>query len=328
MRETVINNCKLLVENKEVLNKTFFGNYEILNIAAACQLTCDGKKVDKDMLKRTNAILKDNTGVFSTLRGFVKIPLISNMLVSGEPEAYVEKVKMAKDYVEKHKFLQSDYHALTADILAKNVNQNEYEKYADAAADIYNRMKKEHPFLTSQEDLPFAMLLAINNADTDAVMKEAENCFNYLKSYFFSKNSIQSVSHVLALSDKPTEEKCERFLRLLDMLKKAGHKFGKDQGLAVLAALAILDKDDAEIVDDISAADDYLKKCKGFGDFVLGSYRRRMFAAQMALVDSTPINAAAATSAISTSVAVTIAIEVCMITVITTATIATNAASH
>lgn len=327
MRETVINKCQLLVENKETMSKVFFGQYDILNIAAACQLSCDDKKVDKEMVKRTNEILKSNTGVFSILRGFVKVPLVSDMLKSGEPEAFIEKVKKAYEVVEKNKVLKSDYYAFAAEILASHVEVGEYEKYNNKAIEIYEKMKKDHPFLTDKADYPFAVILAINGSDVDTLMVEAEKCYNILKPDVFSKDCLQSVSHVLALGAKPAEEKCERLLKLLDMLKAAGHKFGHYQELAVLAAAVILDIDDKEIVEDICAADDYLKGCKGFGNFMLGKTKRRMFAAQMALCADASENTATTSAAISTSIAITIAIEVCMIMIITASSIAANS-SH
>lgn len=44
------------------------------------------------------------------------------------------------------------------------------------ARNIYNKMKKDHPFLTSGEDAVFAVLMAVSEKSDEILMEEMEAC--------------------------------------------------------------------------------------------------------------------------------------------------------
>ncbi len=331
MQDKVIKNCELLVENKTAFNKVFFGQYDIINIAAAAELAGMGKTTDREMLRRCRSIIRESESIFSTLRGFSEMSIVTNMIASGDPEGFVTKVKKAFGAIgENFFFNKDDYLAFAAVELAAGKNEYEFESYSQKASEIYSMMKENHPFLTSKEDYPFAMLMAINNLDASKVMNEAERCFDILKSDYglASKNSLQTVAFALAFCDKTSEEKCERLKRLVEKLKASGHRFSKDTTMAILAGFTMLDSSDEEIVEAIAAADDYLKGCRGFGDLTLGKGKRRMFAAQMVLSSCDFANVSATGAAISSSIAVNIAIGVTMMIICSTACAAAASSSN
>ena len=58
-------------------------------------------------------------------------------------------------------------------------------------------MKEKHPWLTSDEDIPFAAMLAVSDLDTDSLISEMEKNYEILKQKFSDKNAVQTLSHVL-----------------------------------------------------------------------------------------------------------------------------------
>jgi hypothetical protein len=147
-------------------------------------------------------------------------------------------------------------------------------------------MKKNHPFLTDDEDVPFAMLLAINNKNEKELINDIECSYNDLSKYFkLYKNEVYTMAQILSLSDKDTSEKVKNIIDIYELLKKNKKAVSFSFGLPVLATLVFLDKDIKEIVEDIVEVDNYLGSKKGTGSWYFGKSTRLLFA--MLLVCST-----------------------------------------
>jgi len=151
-------------------------------------------------------------------------------------------------------------------------------------------MKKDHPWLTGGEDIPFAAMLAVSEGDVKALLVEMENCYKELKGVG-DMDAIQSLSHVLALNPASTSEKCNRVIKLFNTLKERKHKYGKGFELAVLGTVISQEDSIEAIADKIIEADDFLKPIKGFGSLAMGDIERRMYAALM-VIDEDNIQAA------------------------------------
>ena len=174
---------------------------------------------------------------------------------------------------------------LVATIVAQMAEPAQYDSIVEKTGEIYQLMKKEHPFLTSSEDGPFAAMLAFTERNPQAMNDEVEKCYELLKPKFFSGNAVQSLSHVLALGEGSAESKCSKFETMFDSLKANGYKYGTDYELATLGALSILDVDAKVAVEELIEVTDYLETQKGYG--LLGyTKKQRMMHAAM-LVSST-----------------------------------------
>lgn len=177
-------------------------------------------------------------------------------------------------------------------------------------------MKESHKWLSSYEDIPFAAMLAVSDMNTDALLSDAEECFTLLKKRFPS-NASQSLSHVLSLSNLSPEIKCTKIIEIFNGLKAARHSYGSNYELAALGTLADTDVTAAQLVEDIAQVDDYLKKQKGFGSLSIGSYSRRMYAA-LIVMNSYKTNCSAAEySALGSTLALAISMEIYMIIIMT-----------
>ncbi len=71
-------------------------------------------------------------------------------------------------------------------------------------------MKSNHFFLTSSEDSGFAAMLALSEKTDDALVEDMESCFAILSGMSMSSNAVQSLSHVLSISEAAADDKCRR----------------------------------------------------------------------------------------------------------------------
>lgn len=275
--------CDLLVENKNIISETYKWGADAINLAAAYLFTAAGRKADKDELKNAEQIIKEQSGVFSVFRGNVKVPILCKMILSGDATRYFAKTLELYDLLSKHKWFSNDFRAMAAAVLCDRADTEEPGDLISRTNEMYLIMKEQHPWLTGGEDLIFAAILASSGAELTHLADEAEKNYNMLKEAFGNKNAVQSLSHVLALGDKPAEEKSAKVISLFNGLKNAGHKYAGNYELAALGTLALLNLPHEQLVQDIVDADEYLKQHKGFGNFRLGSDMRLMYAAQMVL---------------------------------------------
>ena len=82
----------------------------------------------------------------------------------------------------------------------------------DRYRDIYKKMDKKHPILTSSDDSIFAVMLALTEKPVDQIIDEMEECFNYLKKEIklnVGANEFQGLGEILALTDGDMKEKCD-----------------------------------------------------------------------------------------------------------------------
>lgn len=313
MRSKVMNNCNLLVENRNIIHKVFSWDSNYMTMAAASIITSAGVLASVEKLKTCKAILKKDTGLLSVFRGNTKIPLIAKMALADDPEAYLDRVMDIYDAMNSNKLINSEYRVMAAIAIADQVSGRHYADYIDRTAEIYKKMKKQHSILTSSEDIPFAAMLALSNKDIDAMIDDMERSYEILYKKFLDKNAVQSLTHILTLQDSEPSIKCAKVLRVFDELKAAGHKFGTSYELCILGTTVLLNLQESEIAALICEADDYLGKHKGFGNFSFGKKERLMIATQM-VVSAGCNNSFASDNAIMNSMlAITIAIETAML---------------
>lgn len=94
------------------------------------------------------------------------------LAVSENPEKELENALKMHDLLKKY-FWASTYLPLAALILTEMASEDEYDKIAVRTRIIYERMKAEHPFLTSGEDSAFCALMALSDKSDDMLIQEA-----------------------------------------------------------------------------------------------------------------------------------------------------------
>ena len=284
------------IETRDAIRAAFRWESEYIYPACAHIFLAADRAVDRERLERCKAMVKSTTGPFSSFRGNIKLPLICMLAAGDEPEARWEGTERTYGLL-KEAFFSSEYLALAALILSEEVPEADIPALAARGKGLYQRMKKEHPFLTGQEDSVFALLLAESQRTDDELIDDMEACYRLLDERFPKGDALQSVSHVLALSQEAPEEKVHRLIALFDGIQRAGGKYGKDRQLPILAALSLAKGSVDELVQGLMALDGLLSQQKGYtGVFGMDRRTRMMHAAMLlSLPDRQPelVNAAA-----------------------------------
>ncbi|WP_028518252.1 DUF4003 family protein [Ruminococcus flavefaciens] len=285
------------IENRDIIKKVVKFESSYIYPVAANIFCAAGVKADADKLAECKKLIKKNAGFASYLKGVVMTPFAAKLCVAADPEAQFEKVMDMYGILKKH-FSRSEYLALLATLLAERTTSEEADRIAARGRVLYNMMKKEHPILTSSEDNIMAGFMAFSDKSDDQLIDDAEKCYDLLKKKFSDKNVVQTVSHILAMTDGAPEEKVGRMIGMFDMFAAAGRKYGKHYELPMLAAISVIEADEKELVDTVIGIDEVLSGQKGYGALSLDKKTRLMHAAMLTadLYEDTD-NAQAAVSA-------------------------------
>lgn len=283
MRDELQRICDNFVVNKAVIKDTFSFENEYIYSVCATIFTDKGITATPEMLKNCKNILKAHTGIFSDFRGNIKLPMISILATADSPDNKMNRA------VNIHKALRENYYssdflpiaALALDELAPD---DDYIRISERSRQIYNLMKKEHPFLTSSEDSVFATLLALSDSPAEIIVSQTEQAYSILKKVFRDSDAIQTLSHIMVLLGGNIENNCNRTIELYNRLKDNQRKYGKSFELAILAILSIVDDMDS-VVQDIIEVDDFLSKQKGYGFWGIDKIQRIMHAAMLVSKD-------------------------------------------
>ena len=250
------------------------------SVCAQIFLAAD-KPVEIEQLERCKALVKSSTSVFSSFRGNVKLPLLCMLAAGDDPEERWDRTRRYYALL-KESFYGSEYLALGAMLLSDAVQEEDVPALAARGKGLYQCMKKEHPFLTGQEDSVFALLLSQSARSDDELIEDMEKCYGLLKERFPSGNGLQAASHVLALSSEIPVDKTFRMIGIFNAIEEAGGKYGKDWQLPILAALSLGQRFQEDLARELLEIDALLSKRKGYkGVFGLDKRARSMHAAML-----------------------------------------------
>ena len=269
------------IETRDAVRAAFrMENEYIYPVCAQIFLAAD-KPVEIEQLERCKALVKSSTSVFSSFRGNVKLPLLCMLAAGDDPEERWDRTRRYYALL-KEAFYGSEYLALGAMLLSDAVQEEDVPALAARGKGLYQRMKKEHPFLTGQEDSVFALLLSQSARSDDELIEDMERCYALLKERFPSGNGLQAASHVLALSSEIPVDKTFRMIGIFNAIEEAGGKYGKDWQLPILAALSLGQRFQEDLARELLEIDALLSKRKGYkGVFGLDRRARSMHAAML-----------------------------------------------
>ena len=269
------------IETRDAVRAAFrMENEYIYPVCAQIFLAAD-KPVEIEQLERCKALVKSSTSVFSSFRGNVKLPLLCMLAAGDDPEERWDRTRRYYALL-KESFYGSEYLALGAMLLSDAVQEEDVPALSARGKGLYQRMKKEHPFLTGQEDSVFALLLSQSARSDDELIEDMERCYALLKERFPSGNGLQAASHVLALSSEIPVDKTFRMIGIFNAIEEAGGKYGKDWQLPILAALSLGQRFQEDLAGELLEIDALLSKRKGYkGVFGLDKRARSMHAAML-----------------------------------------------
>ena len=325
MKETLQARCNRFIEARDLIKDTFKWESSYLPPVCANLFCAKDLLPEAEKLRACRDLINRNTGIFSSFRGNIRIPLACMLSMEADPEGKFQQA-LALYQALKQYFYSSDYLALAAFLLT---DYDCSDERLSRGKQIYRRMKEEHPFLTSSEDSIFAVLMAWSNQTDEAMIDDMEACYRILKERFRDSDCVQTMTHILAMEEGDAAVKCEKVFRLYDAIERNGGKYGKHHELATLAALAMLKADPEELARDMMEADHFLEAQKGYGFWGIDRKMRLMHAAMIVSDEYVPhdaIDRAALTGTISQIIAQQMAM--CAVMASTAAASAAASSSH
>lgn len=242
-----------------------FENKGALSPARIVEESEENKESLMEKIAECKAILKRRVRITSAFRDHLMLPLVIRMALSADPETYLMGILKTYDTIKPTYFTGSSQRLITAMVIYENTPPGYVEYVCKRTYKIYEKMKKEHPMLTGQEDMPFAALIAMDGEDVDDVIVEMEGCFRILKKEYVVKMSpMQNVSHVLALTDEDPQQKTQKYIALHNAFSSGTRNNGLGPLLIVLAVLSILDIGVEELTREVKEMSGFIKQIKGF----------------------------------------------------------------
>lgn len=327
MKQELLEKCQLFVENKNKLDKDFAWDSAIIMPVCAMIYAQNDQKVDTQKMKECRKLLKEKVGAFSSLRSYGELVLITKMAMSDDASDYLEKTIRAYDMLKKYKMSGSAFVALASMLLVDHVDVLRWEQVLASAQRIYTQMKKNHPFLTGEEDMSFAVLMAMSELPEEWLLKEMEASYEMLKKKFGATDGLQTLSHVLAMDREETAKKCDAILELDAAFKEKKKRFDNN-GIVMYGSMYMMGIEKEAWLANIIEVDDYLKQQKGFGVFGVDSHQRLMYATMLVMNQYEQDDSNVQMSMLNNAIATIIAEYTAMLTTLTVVMLVTTTSSN
>lgn len=329
MEQRTARRLELLVENQQDIKGEFFWQSSILQRLAALLYAAENRRIDSSAVRECYELIKSRTGVFSSFRGNTTMTLATLLSLRSNPSLLLDRVLSVYKLLKQTSFWSSDYLVIAAYQIAAGSSEDQHERIAEKTRAFYEAMKREHFFLTGQDDTIFAAMLGLSDIEIPAGTAHMERLFAALRPHFFSGNGLQALTQVLLLGGEvPGME--ERVLVLRDALREQGARLDRAETLSSLGVLALLPGDAGQIAREVAVTAENLRAQRGFGFWSSVSNRERLLlAASLVALDSIDrIKEGTLQSVLSTSVLnIVIAQQAAMIAAASASAAAAAAAS-
>ena len=249
-------------------------------LAIASKFVASGKTFDAVRYKNVLQEMKKQSSWMSPLRTTVGYSIAANLLEQEDTEKAVEDLLTNVSILKEAKFRSGNFSYIGAQFLT--VDEQNKKAHAQAARALFDAIRKHHPFLTSYEDIPYAVLLSSPSDDVELRAETMNRYYKELRTYNFNAgNELQWLSQVLTfLSPQFDVNLAPNVVALRDTLKKQNVKV-KAMHYPLLGFLAILNLTKAQLQDiiDLYLELKDLKLLKWHREFVL------FMAVQIAIYD-------------------------------------------
>lgn len=276
----------LLIKNSDNIDyaKSSLGMV-IFKRCNALNLTLRNLEADVDKINNCIDLIKNNSSIFSNFRGNNLLTTAVNLSVQNNPE---ESLKEIMDIYEKLKnhFFTNQFLVLAAQIIYNYKGNTDVDVLVKNTRKAYDLMKENHMFLTSQEDICSAALIATTSDNLDETFIDMEKCYSILRhNGFWAGNNLQALTHILSLFEGTPEDKSNKVIMLNKTLKKHSTPL-TSYSLPILGAVALTNEDYDIFAKNLISVTKSLKKQRGFGSFSLNSVVRNMIAASLISLES------------------------------------------
>ena len=260
-------NVKLdrLIDLFQQVSTQYKWEQSLTNHFTALTYTLNNRGFDKEKIEDVRDHIKKATGVFSNYRGTSKI-ILSSLLACqyDNPKHEFDKILNYDKSMKAVGFKNNMYLPIANYALLATCSEELVDTRIVKAIEIYNEMKKNHPWLTSGDDYPLSVLLASSNLSVNSIINNMEECYGLLNENGFGKNNgLQFLSHILGFRQEENKVKVLRCKEIFDKLKENKMKV-YSSGYAVIGFLSILGEKGYEAVDEVIEVVKILKSTKKY----------------------------------------------------------------
>ncbi|TCI47202.1 DUF4003 domain-containing protein [Exiguobacterium sp. SH3S2] len=245
----------------------YLDSFEAIKTATKWALTDDFRRLmavnyaihdtpfDPNQFEQAQAAVKQKTGLFSKFRGSNNLVWLSFL------DAKYEDVGPAIDEALRLDTLLDRKHfrfsALRPFLASQLINVDEPERRLDEASALYQAFKRQHPWLTSEEDLLSALVLVQAFDDHTELNERIESYYEALKAQLPRSNELQLVSHLLMFSKLDRDDAVARFLDWRTRLENQQLAVKSEQlpSLALLSIVSAPNDQDEQAILDITNAE-------------------------------------------------------------------------
>lgn len=330
MNEKTQKTLDLIINNQKILKKRMFWELASNETAIMGALIQAAKEVeaDKERYVQCKKILKKNIDMFSAFRGIASTMIISKMTVEDNPEEYLKGCLVVyKKLRSIHKLIASPYMVMAAMTLYESGGIDGSDELIEKLEDLYKTLKKQHPFLITDDDRGYLAMLVASGLNLDVMCESIENSYQACKGVSFDKNRVNSLAQVLALSSKDPGENAEEVAKLLRLFKEKKHPISKYYGLGAVGALVLLNKSAEEKAELVTEIADYIKRFSPFKWYHMGKRRRMVYACLMAVMTNSEGISENVAGNISNTLTMTIVEEIIMTLIIIMITSSSSSSS-
>ncbi|MDT0125395.1 DUF4003 family protein [Paenibacillus sp. RRE4] len=275
--------AELFVSNTLILKKPFKWQHPIMRRLAALLYVVENKSIDPEAIQQTNDLMKQHTKRFSAFRGPSSFHFAAMLSLTTDQLARLQHTIQVHDLLKEIKFRNSDYLVMAAYQIAAQGQPEQFQHTVKRAKLFYDRMKKEHPFLTGHDDYIFTAMLALSDLELDTAITHMEQLYRELKPHFSAKNSVQTLTQILVIGDGGSEVS-ERLLALSEAFRSKNHRMDKTYTLPSLALFALLPVEINLLVDQVVETYDWLRTQEGFGAWSINKQELLLFSSALTAI--------------------------------------------
>lgn len=286
MDSVLQNTCETFIKNRDLLKDNFRHEGMVMHLMGAAVMTAAGEALNIMKYKKCEDFIDSRAGVFSSLRGILKVPMVINMAMSKDPEVYFDKVQQVYADIYESRGVKDERLFLAAMIIAsKAQSYDEISDLIEIAGKIYDRTDAAGRLFADMSAYVTAASVAARGVnDVSAFAEDMEFCKEELNQPAEIGRVPEELCMLLAAQEGDAKEKCDRVKEISAALGARKIGLGSGDAASMLAALACLDMTAEEIADAVDDADGYLKEQKGFGFMGTGAAMRHMYAAMMVCI--------------------------------------------
>ena len=289
MERKLANVCETFIANRDEMRRILRSSGIPMHLMGAAVLTALEKSADEERILEAERLLKEKESSESPIRGSIKSVTTVHMMLADSIEAYYKDLKRTHDLIRVNRGDENESYYIAAMLMSDKIsNMQEILFLLDRAAKIYEGFGD---LLSSSEDkscyVNAAFAAACGVVNSKAYLGKIKQCESFFEEDGRTNGATEGVSMQLALQGNESEALCMNALSIIEAFRSKGMEFERDEEMAMIGFLAVLDMPADEVVNAVYEADEYLKIHSGFTEG-RGCILRHVYAAMLVTIAYAP----------------------------------------